>query len=258
MCPAGIGTSPQSLWCRGQVGRVVAGDGYYAPGARGVPAMGIRIVTLNIRHGGGKRIARLADWIASKSPNVVVLPEWRNDASGQRFREILTDSGLTTIAAVRGQSTRNSVLLAALDFTESWEVTPATSTAGDLILIEVAKRIRILGCYFPQRQAKAPFFQQCIEVASKNRHLPFVLIGDINTGSDLDIEGAGAPFIAPIFLRLSARLGSSICGVRAMATGKNGPGVLQRMGSASTMLSGMKRSYNVFRRSGVKLTIRHD
>jgi exodeoxyribonuclease III len=172
------------------------------------PAMGIRILTLNIRHGGGKRIARLADWIASKSPNVVVLPEWRNDAPGQRIREILTDSGFRTIVAARGQSAPNSVLLAAMDLTESWEVTPANSTAGDLILIEIAKRIRILGCYFPQRQAKAPFFQQCIELASKNRDLPFVMIGDFNTGrNDLDIDGAGAPFYCADLFRSLGELG---------------------------------------------------
>jgi exodeoxyribonuclease-3 len=157
--------------------------------------MSIRILTLNIRHGGGKRIALLADWIVAKSPNVVVLPEWRNNDSGQRIRKILTDNGLTTIAAARGKSRLNSVLLAAIDFTESWEVTPANTTAGDLILIEITKRVRILGCYFPQRQAKAPFFQQCIEVASKNRDAPFVMTGDFNTGrNDLDIEDTGTPF----------------------------------------------------------------
>jgi exodeoxyribonuclease III len=155
--------------------------------------MTIRIVTLKIRHGGGKRIAGLADWIVSKSPHVVVLPEWRNNASGQRIREILTDSGFKTIAAARGPP--NSALLAAMDLSKSWQVTPANSTAGDLILVEIAKQIRILGCYFPQRQAKAIFFQQCIEIASKNRDLPFVMIGDFNTGrNDLDIEDVGAPF----------------------------------------------------------------
>jgi len=135
------------------------------------------------------------DWIVSKSPNVLVLPEWRNNASGQRFRELLKDGGFRTIAPARGQGASNSVLLGAKDLSESWQVTPPNSTAGDLILIEVAKRIRILGCYFPQGQAKAPFFKRCTELASKNRDVPFVMIGDLNTGrNDLDVEGTGTPF----------------------------------------------------------------
>ena len=157
--------------------------------------MGIRIVSLNICHGGGKRIARLADWILATSPSVVVLPEWKNNDSGRCIREILTGSGLTTIASARGHSTLNSVLLGAIDFTASWEITPANSTVGDLLLIEVSKGIRILGCYFPQKRAKVRFFQQCIDLASKSRDVPFVMIGDFNTGkNDLDVEGSGVPF----------------------------------------------------------------
>jgi len=157
--------------------------------------MGIRIVSLNIRHGGGSRTAQLVDWIVSKNPDVVILPEWRNNASGQRIRDVLAKTGLTAIVAARGQSAANSVLLAAGDITGSWEVTPANSTAGDLILVETAKQIRILGCYFPQGLAKKSFFEQCVEVAAKNHDLPFVIIGDLNTGrNDLDIEGAGTPF----------------------------------------------------------------
>src|SRR5262249_51531325 len=108
--------------------------------------MGIRIVSLNIQHGGGGRTAHLADWIVSKNPDVVILPEWRNNASEQRIREVLATTGLTTIVAARGQSAANSVLLAAADITGSWEVTPANSTAGELILVEIANQIRILGC----------------------------------------------------------------------------------------------------------------
>src|SRR5262249_61279057 len=106
--------------------------------------MGIRIVSLNIQHGGGSRTAQLADWIVSKNPDVMILPEWRNNASGQRFRTILADIGLTTIARGRGQSVGNSVLLAAKDITGSWEITPANAPNGELILIETAKQIRIL------------------------------------------------------------------------------------------------------------------
>jgi exonuclease III len=74
-------------------------------------------------------------------------------------------------------------------------MTPPSAGKGELILIELESTLRIMGCYFPQGRAKAPFFQQCIEVARGTKDVPFVIIGDLNTGrNDLDIEGRGAPF----------------------------------------------------------------
>ena len=79
--------------------------------------MGIRIVSLNIQHGGGKRIARLADWLLTKKPSVVVLPEWRNNVSGQQIRERLADNGYRTGAAARAAPKVNSIFFAAKDLT---------------------------------------------------------------------------------------------------------------------------------------------
>jgi exonuclease III len=157
--------------------------------------MGIRIVSLNIQHGGGKRIARLADWLLTKKPSVVVLPEWRNNVSGQQIRERLADNGYRTGAAARAAPKVNSIFFAAKDLTQSRRVTPSTSPAGDLVLIDLIQGIQILGCYFPQRQAKTPFFEHCIRLAKTTPDVPFVMIGDFNTGhNDLDIEGTGARF----------------------------------------------------------------
>jgi len=171
--------------------------------------MGFRIVSLNIRHGGGKRIAQLAHWLMTKSPNVMVLPEWRNDTAGRCALEILKDSGFRTIATSQENPKRNSVLLAAINLTEMQVSTPPHSASGDLILIETAEQVRILGCYFPQGQAKASFFRKCIEVGSQNHDRPLVLIGDFNTGgNDLDIEGTGARFdCADLFTALTREAG---------------------------------------------------
>ena len=40
-----------------------------------------------------------------------------------------------------------------------------------------------LACYFPQRQAKAAFFDRCMELAGQYSAAPFVLAGDLNTGN---------------------------------------------------------------------------
>jgi exonuclease III len=169
----------------------------------------MRIVSLNIRHGGGNRISRLADWIETIDPSVVVIPEWRNNGSGKILRDRLTEAGFRTVATARATTKINSVLLAAIGLTESREVTPPTSPAGDLILIDLIQGVQILGCYFPQRKTKASFFQQCIHLAQENPDVPFVMIGDLNTGrNDLDIEGTGTRFdCADLFEALNREAG---------------------------------------------------
>ena len=169
--------------------------------------MTTRIVSLNIQHGGGKRTARIADWLATETASAVVLPEWRNNSTGHFIRKRLTGSRFQTVAASRAIS-KNSLLLAARDLTEWWEFTPPSSPKGGLMLIELKQDIQVLGCYFPQRRAKASFFQQCIHLAKKSPHVPFVMIGDLNTGNDLDIEGTGRRFYcADLFEALSTEAG---------------------------------------------------
>lgn len=168
--------------------------------------MSVRIVSLNIRHGGGKRIAGLADWLVTKNPSAVVLSEWQNNVSGQQIKERLKDRGFQTAATSKPT---NGVLMAGTDLVRSEDVTPSDSTAGNLLMIELKQKIKILGCYFPQKRAQEPFFQQCIQLAQKQPDIPLVIVGDLNTGNnDLDIEGSGAPFhCADLFEALTNKAG---------------------------------------------------
>ena len=152
-----------------------------------------RVLSLNIRHGGGSRASRLADWIANKAPFVAVLTEWRDNTSGQLIENRLARAGLSSLSAPRGPKI-NTVLMAARDLTRHEILTPPDSSVGDLTLTRM-DGINILGCYFPQRKAKASFFRRCMEAAIQLSHLPLLIIGDFNTGrNDLDIEGTGTRF----------------------------------------------------------------
>jgi exodeoxyribonuclease III len=159
----------------------------------------MKIVSLNIQHGGGKRIAGLSEWLETMKPSAVVLPEWRNNPPGLKIRDWLTGIGFRTIAAERAtrdeRSQITSLLLAATDLVGSADVTPQYSEAGDLIVGQMEQGIQLLGCYFPQRLAKVPFFKQCIQIAKSKADTPLVMMGDLNTGrNDLDIEGKGTKF----------------------------------------------------------------
>lgn len=73
--------------------------------------------------------------------------------------------------------------------------------------MQLASGLRLLAGYFPQKNAKAPFFNLCLEYAGRNITVPLLLIGDLNTGSnDLDLETGGAPFYcADLFSALSSQ-----------------------------------------------------
>jgi len=168
-----------------------------------------RILSLNIRHGGGSRMNNLVEWIGRQSPGATIITEWRNNASGQQLRNGLLSGGLRSFSGVRGPKI-NSTLLAAGEFTYSEMITPPNSPAGEMALLSL-NSVTVIGCYFPQRMAKIPFFERCIEVAAKAQHLPLLIIGDFNTGrNDLDIEGNGTRFdCADQFIGLCNQAGLS-------------------------------------------------
>src|SRR5260370_1365077 len=93
-----------------------------------------RVVSLNIRHGGGNRANKSVNWIGSQRPFATVVTEWRNNAAGQQIEDGLFSGGLRSFSAAR-DSKINSVLLAARRFTHSEIVTPPNSPIGDLTLI---------------------------------------------------------------------------------------------------------------------------
>jgi hypothetical protein len=87
--------------------------------------------------------------------------------------------------------------------------------------------LTLLGCYFPQRMAKAPFFERCAQIAVQETRQPLLMIGDFNTGrNDLEIEPMARGLIAPISLWTLARKAAlSICGASTTVIDVTGPSV---------------------------------
>jgi exodeoxyribonuclease-3 len=169
----------------------------------------MRVVSLNIRHGGGHRISPLTDWLAARDASAIVVTEWRNNLPGACMIDRLGQNGFEWISPSKTNPQSNTVLLAAKGIKTSQLITPPASPMGDLMLADLTGNIRILGCYFPQSMAKVRFFEKCVEEALRHPDIPFLLIGDMNTGHNkLDLEGSGAPFhCADLFRELGSRGG---------------------------------------------------
>jgi exonuclease III len=156
---------------------------------------GVNLVLLNIRHGGGVRATSLLSWLNSLSTDIIILAEWRDNAAGTIIKQGLESTGFFVTATAATGTRRNGILIAAAHPFECRRATPPGVSKGELLLAEVSSGYRLLGAYFPQGSAKVPFFNECFLQAKNSENIPFLIIGDLNTGrNDVDIEGNGVRF----------------------------------------------------------------
>src|SRR5580765_7918495 len=72
----------------------------------------MRILTMNIRHGGGRRVARIVSFIAPLSADTVVLTEYRANEKGRSIGSDLFAQGYVWQAASSAEPKENSVYIA--------------------------------------------------------------------------------------------------------------------------------------------------
>jgi exonuclease III len=155
----------------------------------------MQAILLNIWHGGGDRAPRLLEWVTARSPDVVVMPEWRDNPSGDVLRSGLEQRGFQVATAALLKKSSNGVLLAANRPFQFRCCTPEAADSGAMIVADFGSE-RMLAAYFPQDESKAPFFESCLSEAASSHSVPFLLLGDLNTGRNrADIEGSGVPFV---------------------------------------------------------------
>jgi exonuclease III len=165
-------------------------------GHRGEGASGIRIVSWNIRAGGGRRIVGIAKQLARWAPDVVALSEFRATPQSAELARALAQQGLPhqlSTASTR-QPHVNSLLVAS-----RWplaRVRHAAAPSGDSrrwLLSRVASPCALtLGAmHVPNRVTglKFPFLDAVLGLAHTWRRGPALLVGDTNSGLiDLDEE----------------------------------------------------------------------
>lgn len=165
----------------------------------------MRIVTWNIRHGGGKRIDRLIESIAAHSPDVLVLTEFRNNPNGDRLRDSLRDLGLNHHTQTISRPSTNTLLIAAKQEFAAQTFPQLCADAHRCTFVRIGD-LNVFGLYFPQNRAKEPLFQFLTRLASHFLREPTLLIGDFNTGKHR-IDETGATFYCAKYLEELESLG---------------------------------------------------
>jgi exodeoxyribonuclease III len=148
-----------------------------------------KLISLNVRNGGGTRVAAICQFLGRHKPDVIVLTEWRESTSGRNFIAWIESQGLH-YARLNDGSTANGVFLAARIPFQVMTMTPHGSAPGVLMLARF-QSWTLLASYFPQGAFKARFFTACAEIAVAHAETPFTIIGDLNTGNQLVDKSAG-------------------------------------------------------------------
>lgn len=154
-------------------------------------------MTLNIRHGGGKRIGPIVRAISAYSADIVVITEYRNGKVGENLRTSLATAGWEHQIAAPTPERENSVLIVAKEpliidnrplFNENWQ--------RDRHIVVHGYGYTIVAVYLPPGQKKLPSWERLLNTAAALGTEPTLIIGDFNTGKHF-IDEDGATFIGP-------------------------------------------------------------
>ncbi|MFM7011849.1 MAG: endonuclease/exonuclease/phosphatase family protein [Betaproteobacteria bacterium] len=163
----------------------------------------MRIITLNICHGGGQRGEPLAALILSLQPHVVVLTEFRIGEAGARILENLAKGGLSEVQSAARLPRKNSVCVVAVRAFEKIELPLPCGDDHRILLCDFGD-LRLLATYFPQNEQKRRVFQFMRSIGLPALGTRGIMLGDLNTGLHGQDEAGATFYCADEFSELLA------------------------------------------------------
>lgn len=167
----------------------------------------MRIVELNIRHGGGVRIPTILDHLLAHRADVIVLTEYRDNPSGRQLLESLAAQGYSHSAHASPPIGQNTVAIVSR--------APLTDVAAPLpegphrhrVLEATIDGVVLGAVYFPLTRLKVEFWRQLfLPYAQSRLDKPQLLVGDWNTGRHF-IDETGATFFGATEFEELMRMG---------------------------------------------------
>ena len=141
----------------------------------------MRLLTWNIRAGGGTRLPAIAERIAAHAADVLILTEYRSGDAGRRLRSVLSDQGYLWCSPVEPPGIRNGVLIATR--AKPGRIAHVTDHVPEpwRMLTVIVDRIRLFAIYMPNLKAKIPYWEALIDAATPHAGGRALAIGDFNT-----------------------------------------------------------------------------
>ena len=153
--------------------------------------MTLRLLTWNIRAGGGSRIAAIVAALAPHEADVLVLTEYRDGTSVFSLHTELERLGYKWVTRHLPPRGRNGVSIASRRrFQEIGLLSSAVDEPWRMIEVVIG-RIRVIGVYMPNLRVKIPYWEALINIISKRVKESILTLGDFNTcRAYLDEPGA--------------------------------------------------------------------
>ena len=141
----------------------------------------MRIVTLNIRHGGGQRTDQITELLISFHSDVLVLTEFRNNKNGDKIKTKLLDHGYNHFFSPSNQPI-NTVLIALKPNALNLNIKDLSEKDSQRACLVEIDGLKIMGVYFAQKNEKRTLFQTLLQDANSLLSCNSLIIGDFNTG----------------------------------------------------------------------------
>lgn len=148
----------------------------------------VKIVSWNIRAGGGVRWLSIVDHLLAEQPDVIALSEFRGTSASASIADSLSIHGYryqrTTVD--RSSPALNSLLVASLHPLRRLHLSRAPDMPARWLAVNVyaARPLSVIAVHVPNRHTghKYPFLKAVEEVTEAWRGLPAVVAGDTNSG----------------------------------------------------------------------------
>ncbi len=138
----------------------------------------MKIVSWNIQQGGGRRAPAIVQYLTTARAHILVLSEFRNNATGVMIRKRLLDHGFSHQAASDLTKDKNGVLIASKYAFELDRPRQELEYAYGVLQCRFAA-FHLIGAYLPHKK-KHRLFEILLASAAQNQ--PLIIAGDLNTG----------------------------------------------------------------------------
>jgi len=147
----------------------------------------LRVLSWNILHGGGSRVAEILEVIAGYNADILTLQEYRHGKNHALFMSTLAELGYRWILAPSTNSAReNSVLLASKfeltgDGFPEQGVVPYRAIKAE-VSVSNGFSLNLVCVHFPHKKAQVPLFEALHGLPGSWLNDNSLLIGDFNCG----------------------------------------------------------------------------
>ena len=147
----------------------------------------LKILSWNIRQGGGTRLKKIIDKISSSNSDILVLSEFRHGKSGQMIRTSMIRLGYRFQNVSAAAPSSNSVAIFSRIPCQQLIYNDACPYFPHNIVCSVFEAFRLYGVYMPHKK-KHELFEFLTDEAKKYDNI--ILMGDYNTGKNyIDQKG---------------------------------------------------------------------